>query len=153
MKDRVSREPSCPGLEKLTCATQSTSSPHPSSAADCVSTNVSWQVRWGSSDRGGSRPEYHISVSDSTRLYLGIDAVCMSWSWALHFCQASVSLEAQECPLLVDNKEGTPAACTRMACAVFVCRHLHCRKVLHHRMFCRQDNVCYMLKAGIHDPR
>ena len=47
-------------------------------------------------------------ITESTYLYLGFDAMCMGWSWALHFCQSAVSSAAAECggeeQLLVDKR-------------------------------------------------
>ena len=56
------------------------------------------------SDQAGD----YVEVSDSTRVYLGFDAMCMGWSWALHFCQSAVSSAAEHCAgpeqILVDKK-------------------------------------------------
>ena len=50
----------------------------------------------------------YVEVADSTRVYLGFDAMCMGWSWALHFCQSAVSSAAEHCAgpeqMLVDKK-------------------------------------------------
>ena len=50
----------------------------------------------------------YVDISESTYLYLGFDAMCMGWSWALHFCQSAVSSAAAECggeeQLLVDKR-------------------------------------------------
>ena len=37
-----------------------------------------------------------VDVSPSTWIYLDFNAMCMGWSWALHFCQSSVSSAAAQ---------------------------------------------------------
>ena len=47
-------------------------------------------------------------VDTSTPIFIGFDAMCMGWSWALHLCQVSITSPAEQCvggasQLLVDK--------------------------------------------------
>ena len=50
----------------------------------------------------------YVPVTESTHIYLAFDAMCMGWSWALHFCQSAVTSAAAECggekQILVDKR-------------------------------------------------